>query len=105
MLFLGKLKIVGISLLVYGLFAAVRIDGPAADPRSPLREATRSRFLTWSVHGGPLLSSATRRLMDRIVAYEMVGTDGGGHLWNKAEYVESVRSRRLQKSNRSSWLT
>ena len=31
-------------------------------------------------------------LMDRIVAYEMVGTDPAGHRWNKSEYVESVKS-------------
>jgi Domain of unknown function (DUF4440) len=30
--------------------------------------------------------------MDRIVAYEMVGTDPGWQLWDKTAYLESVKS-------------
>ncbi len=91
-LFLGKLKIVGISLLVCGLFAAG--FGLMAQPPTAIAApgSDEEQVLDLERAWGDALVQCDAALMDRIVAYEMVGTDGGGHLWNKAEYVESVRS-------------
>ena len=41
---------------------------------------------------GDALVRRDAALMDRIVAYEMIGTDPGGNRWNKAAYLESVKS-------------
>ena len=41
---------------------------------------------------GEALANRDPAVMDRILAYEMVGTDPGGHLWDKPAYLERVKA-------------
>jgi RNA polymerase sigma factor (sigma-70 family) len=91
-LILSKLKIVGTSLLVCVLFTAGIVS--MAEPQ---KSATPERSAEQEVLGlerawGKALVNRDAATMDRIVAYEMIGTDPAGHLWNKADYLEAVKA-------------
>jgi RNA polymerase sigma factor (sigma-70 family) len=88
----SKLKIVAASLLVCVLFAAgvVTMAQPqkAATPTRSAEEEIAELERAW----GQALINRDAATMDRIVGYEMVGTDPAGNLWNKAQYLESVKA-------------
>ena len=92
-LFVSKLKVVGSSLSMCGLLTAgiASMAQQPSPPSAPARTA-QDEVLDLERAWGDALVHNDAALMDRIVAYEMVGTDPAGHRWNKAEYLESVKS-------------
>ncbi len=90
-LMLSKLKIAGsllfVSLFMVGIASTAQPQTAPAPPRSAEQDV-----LDLERAWGDALVRCDAALMDRIVAYEMIGTDPGGHLWNKANYLESVKS-------------
>ena len=92
-LLVSKLKVVCSSLLMCGLLTAgiASMAQQASPPSAPARTA-QEEVLDLERAWGAALVHNDAALMDRIVAYEMVGTDPAGHRWNKAEYLESVKS-------------
>ena len=92
-LFVSKLKVVGTSLLMCGFLTAgiASMAQQPPPPSAPARTA-QDEVLDLERAWGDALVHKDAALMDRIVAYEMVGTDPGGHRWNKSEYLESVKS-------------
>ena len=91
-LFVSKLKIVGSSLLICGLLTA-GIASMAQSPRATAPALTaQDEVLDLERAWGDALVHNDAALIDRIVAYAMIGTDPAGHRWNKAEYIESVKS-------------
>ena len=92
-LFVSKLKVVGTSLLMCGLLTAgiASMAQQPPPPSAPARSA-QDEVLDLERAWGDVLVHNDAALMDRIVAYEMVGTDPAGHRWNKSEYLESVKS-------------
>jgi RNA polymerase sigma factor (sigma-70 family) len=92
-LLVNKLKVLASSLFVCGLLTA-GFASMAQQPRAastPARTA-HDEVLDLERAWGDALVHNDVALMDRIVAYEMVGTDPAGHRWNKAEYLDSVKS-------------
>ncbi len=91
-LLMSKLKVTATSLGVCGLFLAgfAALAQPQATTK-PVQSAEQE-ILALEHAWGEALVNRDPAAMDRIVAYEMIGTDPGGHLWDKAAYVESVKS-------------
>ncbi len=91
-LIMSKLNLAGTSILACGVILASIVvlaqpQSAANPPRSDEQEV-----LDLERAWGTALINRDAGLMDRIVAYEMFGTDPGGHLWDKAAYLESVKS-------------
>ena len=91
-LIMSKLNLAGTSLLACGVILAsiVVLAQPqsAANPPRSDEQDVLDLERAW----GTALVNRDAGLMDRIVAYEMFGTDPGGHVWDKAAYLESVKS-------------
>jgi RNA polymerase sigma factor (sigma-70 family) len=93
-LFAIKLKVVGSSILVCGLFlfGVASMGQPEPEPApGPVRSAEQD-VLDLERAWGKALVNRDAPTMDRILAYEMTGTDPAGLVWNKAEYLEGVKS-------------
>jgi RNA polymerase sigma factor (sigma-70 family) len=92
-LFVSKLKVVASSLVMCGLLTAgiASMAQQPPPPSAPARTA-QDEVLDLERAWGDALVHNDAALMDRIVAYEMVGTDPAAHRWNKSEYLESVKS-------------
>ncbi len=91
-LIMSKLNLAGTSLLACGVILAsivvlIQPQSAANPPRSDEQE-----ILDLERAWGTALVNRDAALLDRIVAYEMFGTDPGGHLWDKAAYLEAVKS-------------
>ena len=92
-LLMSKLKVAATSLGICGLFLAgfAALAQPQAAAANSM-QSEEQEILALEQAWGEALVNRDPAVMDRIVAYEMVGTDPAGHLWDKPAYLERVKA-------------
>jgi hypothetical protein len=80
------------ALVATGIIAVGALAPEPQGARKPVASDAKQELLELMHAWGKALVQSDVGLMDRLLAYETVCTDPGGGVWNKAQYLEFVRT-------------